>query len=193
MTNGYELRPAARSDARSIAALIDMAGEGIPSLLWGMSKPDEISTLDYGETRAAREGVNFCYQNATIAQCADGVAGMVLAYPLEAEDFDINDIPEIVRPLVELESLAPGSLYINAIGVYPVHRGRGLGGTLLESAHAAGKLARCQSTSLIVAAENRAANLYKRCGYEVTAKRPVVPFPGFPHGGDWVLMIKPLG
>lgn len=190
MSENFVLSPAARTDARAIAELIDIAGEGIPNLLWEMSKPDDISALDYGESRAARTGVNFCYENATVATVNDTLAGMVLAYPLEAEEVDLDDLPEVVRPLVELEALAPGSFYVNAIGVYEPHRGQGLGGILMAAAEQAAHAAGCAKVSLIVASENRAMHLYERQGYTVVATRPVVPFDGFPHGGDWVLMIK---
>ena len=47
--------------------------------------------------------------------------------------------------------------------------------------------------SVIVAAENeRAARLYDAAGYEALATEPIFAFPGCPHGGDWLLMVKPL-
>lgn len=192
MPANFVLGPARKSDARAIAKLIDIAGEGIPHLLWEMSKPDDMWTLDYGETRAAHTGVTFCYENATVAKADTELAGMILAYRLEAEDFDPDDVPEIVRPLLELEALAPNSRDLNAIGVYPDHRGQGLGGLLIAAAEQLGRASGCDQASLIVADENRARNLYERQGYDAIAARPVVPFEGFPHGGDWVLMVKDL-
>jgi hypothetical protein len=32
--------------------------------------------------------------------------------------------------------------------------------------------------------------LYERNGYREAARRPLIPFPGLAHGGDWVLMTK---
>ena len=32
----------------------------------------------------------------------------------------------------------------------------------------------------------------RAAGYEVLAAEPIFAFPGCPHGGDWVLMVKPL-
>ena len=47
--------------------------------------------------------------------------------------------------------------------------------------------------SVIVAAENEpAARLYKVAGYDALATEPIFAFPGYPHGGDWLLMGKPL-
>ena len=47
--------------------------------------------------------------------------------------------------------------------------------------------------SLIVAEENRSAvELYRKLGYQDREARPVVPFPGFEHGGQWLLLVKEL-
>jgi hypothetical protein len=35
--------------------------------------------------------------------------------------------------------------------------------------------------------------LYERTGYLKRERRPLTPYPGCPHGGDWVLMTKALG
>jgi ribosomal protein S18 acetylase RimI-like enzyme len=44
-----------------------------------------------------------------------------------------------------------------------------------------------------VAEENgRAKALYESLGFAERDRRPIVPFPGFAHGGDWVLMVKVL-
>jgi ribosomal protein S18 acetylase RimI-like enzyme len=45
--------------------------------------------------------------------------------------------------------------------------------------------------SLIVAGQNApAVALYGRLGYLERARRPVVAFAGFEHGGDWILMTR---
>jgi len=52
---------------------------------------------------------------------------------------------------------------------------------------------RAQALSVIVAAQNEpAARLYAAADCEVLAAEPIFAFPGCPHGGDWVLMVKPL-
>ncbi|WP_231373443.1 hypothetical protein [Thioalkalivibrio sp. ALE19] len=49
------------------------------------------------------------------------------------------------------------------------------------------------SLSLIVAEENRdARRFYERLGYADVARRPLLPWPGCRHSGDWVLMTKPV-
>jgi hypothetical protein len=51
---------------------------------------------------------------------------------------------------------------------------------------------RAPSLSLIVADANEGAmRLYLRSGYVEAGRRPLVPFPGLAHRGDWVLLTKP--
>jgi len=83
---------------------------------------------------------------------------------------------------------------VNALAAYPEFRGRGLGTRLLTEAEAIALGTGATAISLIVAEENRGAKrLYERAGYREAARRPLVPFPGLGHTGDWVLMAKPLG
>ena len=47
--------------------------------------------------------------------------------------------------------------------------------------------------SVIVAGENeRAGRLYRRAGFAAAASEPVVPFPGYTHSGDWILVDKAI-
>lgn len=67
--------------------------------------------------RAARESGGFSYRNAHVAERDGRVVAMLLGYRLP-EPYDAGDLealPSVVRPLVELEALAPGSWYVNAV------------------------------------------------------------------------------
>jgi ribosomal protein S18 acetylase RimI-like enzyme len=189
----FQLRPARKDDARALAQLIDIAGEGFGSHLWSQSAGPDETALDVGMRRAQREEGAFSYRNALLAEREGEIAGLLLGYPL-ADPYDtgdLNALPELVRPLVELESCAPGSWYINALAVFSEYRKQGLGTLLLKEAGRRARSARAPSLSLIVAEENRSAmRLYVRNGYQEAARRRLVPFPGLGHGGDWVLMTK---
>jgi ribosomal protein S18 acetylase RimI-like enzyme len=119
-----------------------------------------------------------------------------LGYRL-ADPYDTGDLaalPDLVRPLVELESQAPGSWYVNALAVFPEYRGAGLGSLLLAEAERLAQSTGAETLSLIVAGQNEGARrLYERTGYRMAARRPLVAFPGSQHEGDWVLMMKPIG
>lgn len=195
MSDAFRLRPARKDDALALARLIDIAGEGFGQYLWAQSAVPGESPLDVGMKRAQREEGGFSYRNATLAEVDGEIAGLLLGYRLD-DPYDTGDLaalPPIVRPLVELESLAPGSWYVNALAAFPEYRNRGLGTFLLGEADKRARAAGAKSVSLIVAEENAGAmRLYARGGYRGTARRVLVPFPGLGHGGDWVLMVKSL-
>lgn len=195
MSDAFRLRPARKDDARALALLIDIAGEGFGQYLWAQSAGPGESALDVGIKRAMREEGGFSYRNGTLAESDGKVAGLLLGYRLD-DPYDTGDVaslPKIVRPLVELESCAPGSWYVNALAAFPEYRNRGLGTLLLSEADQLTKVAGATMVSLIVAEENAGAmRLYRRTGYREAARRRLVPFPGLGHGGDWVLMVKPL-
>jgi len=193
MPEAWQLRPARKDDAGALAQLIDIAGEGFGTHFWAQAAGPGESALDVGVRRAQREEGGFSYRNATVAESRGRIAGLLLGYPL-SDPYDAGDLaalPEMVRPLVELEAEVPGSWYVNALAAFPEFRGKGLGTLLLSEAERIARDARCRELSIIVADENEGAKrLYLRAGYQARARRPLVAFPGFPHGGDWVLMTK---
>jgi ribosomal protein S18 acetylase RimI-like enzyme len=172
---------------------MEIAGEGIPTYLWSLSAKEGQQPLDVGAERAIREDKNFSYRNAVVAEQNGEVVAMVLAYRLpEAEEaVNLVELPELLRPLVELELLVPRSFYINALATLPAYRGQGLGSKLLEPANRLALEASCDELSLGVFEQNDGAvRLYERHGYRIAARRPVVPHPCYPYDGDAVLMTR---
>ena len=189
------IRPARKEDAAALARLLDIAGEGIPQWLWQQSAGAGEDALSVGARRAARDSGGFSYTNAHVAELEGGIAAMLLGYrlPDPYDTGDLDEVPAVVRPLIELESLAPGFWYVNAIATVEKARGHGLGTRLLALAHTLARHAGATSLGLIVARANeRAFHLYQREGYEAVATRPVIPFPGCHFSGDWVLMSRPV-
>jgi ribosomal protein S18 acetylase RimI-like enzyme len=190
-----DIRPARKSDAAALAILVDIAGEGMPSYMWSRMREPGQSAFEVGRARAAREEGGFSYRNATVGEIDGEVAACLVDYRLDDpyDTGDLTELPEMVRPLVELEAKAPGSWYVNVLAAFPEFRGHGLGGRLLALAEERGRAQGARSASVIVASENEgAARLYARTGYREIARGPVVDFPGCAHGGDWVLMVKPI-
>ena len=189
------IREAKIDDAKHLARLIDLAGEGLPAFLWRRLAEPGQDPLIVGARRAAREEGSFSYRNARVLEIDGSIAGMVLSYPLP-DPYDIGapeDYPAVVRPLVELESLVPGSWYVNAIATYEEFRGRGVATALMSACEDLARAARATKLSLIVAGENTGAHaLYEKLGYRETGSRPVFAYPGGPQGGLWLLMVKDL-
>lgn len=189
------VRPAVPDDARVMARLIDIAGEGIPHYLWaGMAGRDE-SPLDVGENRAKRESGGFSYRHAQVAEIGGIVVGMVLGYPLAEPTAEecaaVAELPEPIRPFVELEHMAVGTFYINALAVFPGHRGAGIGTRLLDAAEQRARGARAGAMSIQVYSWNLGAlRLYERIGFVSTAERPVLDHPGRPCHDDRVLLLQ---
>lgn len=190
-------RPARKDDARAVAELIEIAGEGIPTFLWSLQAASGESPLEVGTARAAREDANFSYRNAIVAERAGDVIGLLLGYRLEPagaqEIADLSRRIPILRPLLELEQRVPGSFYINALAVRPGHRGEGLGGRLLAEAETLADEAGCAQLSVIAFAQNEGAvRLYRRHGYELRDRRPLVPHPCYPYDSEAWLLTKAL-
>ena len=188
-------RPATKADASALAVLVDIAGEGMPAYMWGSLKAPGQSVLEFGRERAARETGGFSWRNAVVAEIDGEIAASLVGYRLDDPyDLDVLDeTPEIVHPLVRLEAKAPGSWYVNVLATSPEFRRRGIGGQLLAIAERMAREAAAPSLSVIVASWNEGAGrLYAHAGYSALASEPAILFPGCPHKGDWVLMVKSL-
>jgi GNAT superfamily N-acetyltransferase len=77
------------------------------------------------------------------------VAAVLLAYVLPVHsDVNLDELPDLLRPLEELELKVPGTFYINVLAAYPEYRGLGLGASFLEEAHMLASEAGCNELSL---------------------------------------------
>ncbi|MEJ8573183.1 GNAT family N-acetyltransferase [Microbaculum marinum] len=190
-----EIRPARKSDALVLAYLIDLAGEGIPSYLWGQAAEFGETALDVGSRRAEREQGAFSYRNAYVVEVDGRPVSMLLGYrqPDTFAAGDLEEFPPFIRPMVELEAEAPGSWYVNALATLPEHQGRGYGAMLLDIAEQVAANTGATLLSIIVDSKNaRAAELYRRSGYRERARRRILALPGDRVDGDWVLLVRPV-
>jgi len=187
------LRWARRGDSRRVAELLDVAGHGLPAYVWSLSAEEGQEPIEVGTARAAREDGHFSYRNAVVAEEGGEVVALLLAYrlPEADEEADLDELPEVLRPLVELELLAPGTFYVNGLATLPGYECRGLGTRLLNVATDLAAEAGCDELSIEVFEQNEGAvRLYERHGYRTVARRPAVPHPSFPYEGDVLLMTR---
>jgi ribosomal protein S18 acetylase RimI-like enzyme len=186
------LRRATRKDARALAELIEYAGDGIPGYLWSQSAKEGQPPIEVGTERVLREEANFSYRNAVVTEVDGRVAAMMLAYRLpEQSEVNLEELPDLLRPLEELEQKVPGTFYVNALAAYPEYRGLGLGTKLLEAAHALASEAGCEELSLEVFDQNEdAVRLYERHGYREIARLPAAPHPIYQYEGHILLMTR---
>ncbi|MEO1025665.1 MAG: GNAT family N-acetyltransferase [Pseudomonadota bacterium] len=195
MSRDLKIRPAESADALKLAMLIDIAGEGLPSWMWGQSCAPDQRPLDIGVQRACRETGGFSYRNASVAELDGAVVGMLLGYPItEMPEDSPEDVPAAFAPFIELEGKSVGTWYVNALALLPGHRGQGVGRRLMADAEQRAKAAGVDRMSIQVFGQNTGAHaLYTRLGYVETARSPVRAFPCQPYyTGDVVLLEKPL-
>lgn len=188
------IRYADKSDCAELARLIDLAGEGLPSYLWQeMAGPGE-DAWEIGRQRAARDTGSFSYRNGVIAEVDGRIAGALIGYAIAAEPeaIDAANTPPMFLPLLELENLAVGTWYINAVAVFPEARGLGVGSKLMRWAERKAAELGLPGVSLIVSDANEGAcRLYEHLGYDEVASRPMVKDGWQSDGENWVLMIRP--
>ena len=185
-------RRATRDDARAIAELIDIAGKGIPTLLWEDEAEGE-TPLEVGARLVERSGFSLSFENAVVGEDGGRVTSLLLGCLDNTGMTDLADAPEIARPLIRLHGQAPGRWHLHALAVLPEYRGKGLGTRLLRIVDALAADEGLTETSLTVAENNQAARrLYEREGYREVAREPVVPHPRINLAGNWLLMTRPV-
>jgi ribosomal protein S18 acetylase RimI-like enzyme len=187
-------RRATVDDAKALAELIDMAGEGLPSYLWArMAEPGE-SVAEVGQRRARRDEGSFSWRNAVLREERGRPVAALIGYPLPDEPPPIPpDMPAMFTPLQELENAAPGTWYVNVLATYPEQRGRGHGAALLALAERMARASGRRGLSIIVSDANAGARrLYERSGYRLAGTRPMVKEDWVNPGTDWALLTKPL-
>ena len=191
------IRAAIPRDAADMAALVDIAGHGLPAWLWGgaVKRGEAFSAFEVGRSRALRDEGAFSWRNAQMAEFDNDTAGLLVGYrePDEPEDEDLADIDPILRPLFELEALAASTWYINVLAVYAEYRGKGVGSALIGEAERLGRAANATGLSLIMQDDNgEALKVYERHGFTTAAARPYVRFAPGSSAKNWLLMTKPF-
>ncbi|NCF52698.1 GNAT family N-acetyltransferase [Gammaproteobacteria bacterium] len=189
-STAFTIRPAARSECRTIAELYRISSDGVAEYIWTkIAKPGE-NILDVGQRRYAEEDSVFSYRNCSMVDWKWNTAGMIIAFPMEIDDEYVESDPVLV-PYSKLEE--PDSYYICGMAVFPEYRGRGIGTQLLQHAERRSREHGLSKLSLIVFEKNAGAKrLYERSGYSEKAHEPVVPHPLIHFDGRAVLMVKDL-
>ena len=186
------IRAATVMDARNLARLINIAGEGIPNWLWTRDCIEGQTPLDVGTERATRSRGGFSFANALIEDLGDIPVGMVLSYAIDtAPDGSPDDLPPPIAPFIALEKQSVGTWYINALAVFAEYRGGGTGSRLLLATESLARSQGYREMSIQVYGQNSGAvRLYERHGYVFAAKEPVRLHPSPPYYTGDVLLLK---
>ena len=190
-----QIRSAIADDVPDLAKLTLFSGDGYFDAIYHDLIPGT-PTDEIVERRFHFDGATASYSNCWVATARSQLLGMVHAYPTDDTASDPPDplIPEDRKYLFEMWNLeAPGSFYINAIAVYPEHRGVGVGNVLMSRVSSSARERGFETLSLHVFAQNtRAVELYRRIGFEVVGRTPVVEHEMLVHSGDLLLMTRQL-
>ena len=187
------IRPCTKADCYQVAELALMAGEGIPAFFWEQSRKDNEDIFEVGARKLQSDNDNFSYRNVSVAIVDNKIAGMLLAYRLPSPHHEepLDDYPEFIRPLIELEQCVPDTFYINMLASFPEYRGQGVGSKLMGYATDLARQSDCNTLSLEVFEDNEnAVRLYRLLGYSVLDQRDVVPHPCHTHHGKILLFTK---
>ncbi|TNC52818.1 GNAT family N-acetyltransferase [Rubellimicrobium rubrum] len=190
LPSGY--RRATPDDAGPLTDLVDIAGEGLASYLWAKQAQDGEAPQDVGRRRAIRDEGSFSFRNAVVADDGQRIMAALIGYPLaDAPEPIPDDFPPMFVPMQELENLAAGTWYVNALAAYPESRGHGHGTALLGVAERLARSAGKRGVSMIVSDANPGAwRLYERCGFKAVESRPMVKKGWDNPGSTWTLLMR---
>ncbi|MEM7223813.1 MAG: GNAT family N-acetyltransferase [Pseudomonadota bacterium] len=192
------IRPAGEADVPDLAKLLMLATEGITEAIYHDLIPGK-PTNEIVERRFHFKGTTKSFHCCHVAEQSGRVVGKLHAHPIDAV---LNDPPDplvpddryaVVEVFDHLDVAAPDSYYINAIAVYPEHRGQGIGGALMAQAEEHARQGGFTTLSLAVFEENEGAlRLYRRHGFEEVARHPAAKHPMLHLGGDILMLLKAL-
>jgi ribosomal protein S18 acetylase RimI-like enzyme len=190
----YDIRPARKSDAAEVALLVNIAVHGGIARGWeqGEDAKGTYEPLEVGRLQMMNEDTPFNWRSATMAEHEGEIVGMLLGYRKPDEFEPVPPaVPGFMRPIEELEAEANGRWFISMLGVHRDWRGKGVGSALLDVAEDKARETSAHGLSLIVEEDNGGAQrLYRRRGYAVVDRRPMLRIGGGESGEDWLLMVK---
>ncbi len=186
-------RSAEMADASQLAALMDIASQGLVSRVWSaLAGPDQ-SPLELGRTRIRElRYLPSHYSRWTVfdheGEIYGAYAGHVISDPYDPGD--ISELPAEYAPLLELEALAKGCWFLMALAVFSEHRRKGFGTMLLEHAYSQARSSGVPM-ALTVSNENQSAkDLYLHAGFKESARRKRLPIAKLGRQNEWVLLLK---
>lgn len=184
-------RIAEAKDARPLARLVNLAGEGLPLHIWStMAAPDQ-DPWEVGRRRQAEKAQE---GQIYVVDFGEGPVASLTGYAIGPTPEPIGAaLPALFRPLQELENLALNSWYVNVLACFPETQGQGIGTHLLTLAEKIAADRGISRMSVIVSDDNHGARrLYERVGYAEKARRRCVS-DGWQTGiQNWVLLTKEL-
>jgi ribosomal protein S18 acetylase RimI-like enzyme len=186
------LRAARKSDAADIARLYLISSDGFAAYIWSRYHKPGMTLEDVGRARYSRAKTEseYSYENCTIAERDEDIAGMMHGYPMHVSEGGNQESDPVLRPYAELE--LDRSFYISSLAVFEAFRGQGIGTELMDVAFERASALALPLVSLICFERNEGAmRLYTRLGFREVDRRAIVPHPSLHYrDGDALLMAR---
>ena len=181
-------------DCPAIAQMLGIASDGVAPYVWSLAQSDHpgLTLEQIGAMRYSDPAANFSYKNTVVGVEGGEVIALLLTFAIGGGDRDAPPPPDVDPVLAPYCLEEPNSWYICAMAVGEPHRGKGLGSRMLEIAQQQATAGELATLSLLCFEENtEARRLYERRGYNVVARRPIVPHPLIHvSDGDILLMTR---
>ncbi len=190
------LRPATIHDAADMAILDNLAGHGLPAMLWqaAVDAGEADDAFEHGRGMMADPRTPYGYANAAIAEIGGRTAGASSGYVMRAETGSQAYKDESFEPVLALFRQAVGDWLVDSLAVFREARGMGVGAALLDNHLARGRAAGCRRVALVTEDGNEAGlALYRSRGFEIVDRRPYKQIVPWFTAENWVLMKRELG
>ena len=185
-----ELREARPGDVPALVELIDQATYGFVEHVFSVMSTPGTDPRRAVAAAVAEPASQLSLRKARVADSGGRVAGFIMCKDLpDPADLLSKDTPDILRPIFELESEAPGTRLVDFVASRPDMRGKGVGTLLVRHAE---RGEGPNGMSLTIHDRNLdARRLYERLGFRQVDRRPILK-QGWDHPAeDWVLMVRP--
>ena len=204
----FLFRAATVNDCPKIAQLFSIATDGVANYIWSTLQTacPELSLIEIGTKRYAKEQTDFSYQNCVVVEYNGEVIGMMVSFPLKASEAESKrnseaanhsepslSEPDVLAPYYRLKLKASKTWYIGGIALFPEFRGQGIGTQLLDITRRQAQEQGFQKLSLLAFEQNkRAVKLYEQNGFKVIERTSVVPNEMIRYTGNLLLMLAPV-
>lgn len=199
MNTPYIIRDARKNEAKQLARLVNIAGQGPDSVgldytVWSRGANEGQDPYDVGSLRIENEVGGYSYNNIRIIEVDAKPAALAMSFEvIKKSQTEMDEIDDLFKIFSVLAQQRIGSYYLDSLAVFPEYRGCGFGRILIEDTINKAVKGGYSEVSLLVFEKNEAAlSLYKKLGFRETSKLKAPAHPSMPYEGYVILLSKPL-
>ena len=190
MAAATTIRRAEKRDAAELAILVDVSSHGFASWFWYGAVLDgsKETAFEQGRSFMRSDTEQAAWKDASLAVIGEEIVGVVIGHSIEPSIVDAQAPHPVIEPILALQKTLVGHWFLDSLGVYGHHRGKGLGKQLLDHEIARGG---GRPISLITEGHNATAlGLYGSRGFVEMTRKCAVPLFDNSKEHDWVLLTR---